>query len=196
MISPTARVLILFLTISVSNASWRDVSCFMTPDVTYPPIIDISSLFSSDEILSFTNYSPSMHTIWRVTSCPLTHIWLCSAIASIIDAKSKAEIPARRSVKISSNISKSLSCDLRCFRESENNCVSCLFERLAVTSVDVSFLEISLTVSSLNESSCSFEKRSTSSYSCSVSSPLPWLRSFVGAIDSRIESSFIRDLRS
>ena len=73
----------------------------------------------------------------------------------MIVAKSNGVMPARRSVKISSNISKSLSCDLRCFRESENNKVSCLFERLDVTSGDVSFLEISLTVSPLNESNCS-----------------------------------------
>ncbi len=61
---------------------------------------------------------------------------------------------------------------------------------------DVSFLEISFTVSPLKESICSFENRSTASYYCPVSSILSWFRSFVGAIDSSIESSFMRDLRS
>lgn len=61
---------------------------------------------------------------------------------------------------------------------------------------EVRFLEISLTVSPLKESNCSLEKRSTASYYCPVSSLMSWLRSFVGAIDSRIERSFMRDLRS
>ena len=57
----------------------------------------------------------------------------------MIDAKSKGVMPARRSVKISSKISKRLSCDLRCLSERVNSWVSCLFERLDVTSGDVRF---------------------------------------------------------
>ena len=90
----------------------------------------------------------------------------------MIEAKSKGVMPARRSVKISSKISKRLSCDLRCLSEREKSWVSCLFEKLDVTSGDVRFLEIRVIVSPLKESSCSLVKRSTASYYCSLSSLL------------------------
>jgi hypothetical protein len=51
----------------------------------------------------------------------------------MIEAKSKGVMPARRSVKISSKISKRLSYDLRCLSEREKSWVSCLFEKLDVT---------------------------------------------------------------
>ena len=122
---------------SLSKLCCSSGSCFITPEVQYPPTLESSWLLSKKTRFSWMKDSPAMQTNCKLTSCPAGQIWLWWARVSIsvLNWSLSIEPSPILSLKTSSNLSNTSSCCGMYLRESYTRSMS----SLVLSSLDLCF---------------------------------------------------------